>query len=159
MTDPARWNDRAFVEKVRDRTRKARLNQVGNKAADLNLLNINGEKIRLSELKASLTILYFFNPDCESCLPVTEKLYPIYLKYKNRGIQVYAVYLDRNEETWKKYIAAKGLDWLNVYDRDGSEQIESKYDIYAIPMIYLLNRDKKVIAKDIPVEKLEKLLK
>jgi hypothetical protein len=89
---------------------------------------------------------------------VTGKLRSVYEKVKGKGVEVFAVYMDRKTETWKKYIADKNLGWINVYDPSGEEQIEKKYDIYAIPMIYLLDQDKKVTAKDVPVEKLESLL-
>jgi peroxiredoxin len=159
LPEPDRWNDAPFVEKVRERNAKAMQNKVGTSATALTLQTLSGASMRLSDVKARLTILYFFNPECEACGPITDQLYPLYKKYKNTGIEVFAVYLDRKVEMWKKYISSKNLDWLNVYDPSGSEMIENKYDIYAIPMIYLLDRDKKVVAKDVPVEKLENYLK
>jgi thiol-disulfide isomerase/thioredoxin len=118
-----------------------------------------GKLMDLYSVVASKTILLFFNPGCEACHAATEKLFKIYLQYKSKGIQVFAVYTDRNKQEWQNYISAKGLDWINVYDPSGSEGIEQKYDIYAIPMIYMLDQNKKIIAKDVPVEKLEDLIK
>jgi len=51
------------------------------------------------------------------------------------------------------------LYWINVYDPDGSSKIEEKYDLYALPMIYLFDKDKKVVYKDISVVKLGNILK
>lgn len=82
----------------------------------------------------------------------------MYQQYKSKGIQVFAVYEGSQTEEWLNYISTKKLDWINVYDPTGTEQIEQKYDIYAIPMIYLLDKDKKVIAKDVPIEQLEAYL-
>ena len=112
----------------------------------------------MSEVRAPLTILYFFNPECDACGPITDQLVPVYNRVKNRGVTVYAAYLDRKTEVWENYIAEKKLDWINVYDPDGSEGIEAKYDIYAIPMIYLLDAEKKIIARDVPVNALEELI-
>jgi peroxiredoxin len=158
LNDPGKWKDDSFISQVRGKVSKARLNPVGKVATDLKLVRSDGKLTRLSDVRARTTILYFFNPECEACIPVTEKLRSVYEKVRDRGIEVFAVYMDRKTETWKKYIADKGLDWINVYDPSGEEQIEKKYDIYAIPMIYLLDQDKKVTAKDVPVEKLESLL-
>ncbi len=158
LSEPDRWNDPAFVEKVRERTEKSKLNPVGQTATDLRLETLSGEKLRLSDVKAALTILYFFNPDCEACGPITGHLSLVYRKYQEQGVKVFAVYLDRQKQKWEKYIASSRLDWLNVYDPDGNERIEERYDIYAIPMIYLLDSEKRVIAKDVPIEKLEDLL-
>jgi thiol-disulfide isomerase/thioredoxin len=158
INEPKRWNDDAFVEKVKERVAKAKLNPVGSLATNLKLLSSVGKPQDLYSIKASRTILLFFNPGCEACHAVTEKLFKIYQQYKSKGIQVFAVYIDRNKDEWQNYISAKGLDWINVYDPTGSEYIEQKYDIYAIPMIYVLDQDKKVIAKDMPVESLKEYL-
>jgi peroxiredoxin len=158
LPDPDRWKDELFVEKVRERISKENLNAPGTVATDLKLETNSGETIKLSEVKAMLTILYFFNPDCDACGPITDQLYPVYKKFKNKGVEVFAVYLDRKKESWEQYISSKGLKWINVFDPTGEEQIEKKYDIYAIPMIYLLDQNKRIIRKDIPVNDLEKLL-
>jgi thiol-disulfide isomerase/thioredoxin len=158
LNDPDIWNDETFLNLVREKVAKAKMNPVGLPATELKLIKSTGEMVRLSEVKARKTILYFFNPDCEACLPITEKLYPVYLKHKDQGVEVFAVYLDRKTEVWKQYISSKGLKWINVFDPTGEEQIEKKYDIYAIPMIYLLDQEKKIIARDVPVEMIEEYL-
>lgn len=154
LSEPKRWNDNVFVEKVRERVAKEKLNPIGSLATNLKLQTPEGKLIDLNSVVASKTIVLFFNPGCEACHTATEKLFRIYQQYKSKGIQVFAVYTDRNKQEWQNYISAKGLDWINVYDPLGSEGIEQKYDIYAIPMIYVLDKDKKVIVKDVPVEKL-----
>jgi peroxiredoxin len=158
LSEPKRWNDAAFVEKVRERVAKAKLNPIGSPATNLKLETPEGKLMDLNSVVAAKTILLFFNPDCEACHAVTEKLFKVYQQYKSKGIQVFAVYTDRNKAEWQNYISAKGLDWINVYDHTGQEGVEQKYDIYAIPMIYVLDPDKKVIAKDVPVEKLDDYL-
>ncbi len=137
---------------------KARLNPVGGTATDLKLQTPEGSQKALSGVEAPYTILYFFNPGCEACQPVTERLVRIYNIFKTRGVEVYAVYLDRDRKVWTDYIATKGLAWINVFDPSGTEKVEEKYDIYAMPMIYLLDKDKKVIARDVSVERLPSLI-
>lgn len=154
-----RWKGDPRFAEVSQKVAKARLNSIGTVATDLKLVRNSGEVVRLSEIKARTTILYFFNPDCESCNPITEKLLPLYRRVKNQGVEVFAVYLDTKTEIWNAYIASKKLDWINVYDPSGEVGIESKYDIYAIPMIYLLDQDKKIIAKDVLVEEVEDYLR
>lgn len=158
LKEPQRWNDDAFVKKVRERVLKSKLNQVGTPSTNLKLQTPEGKTADLYSVAANKTILFFFNPGCEACHAVTEKLFKIYQQYKSRNIQVFAVYVDRNKYEWHNYISAKGLNWINVYDPTGQESIDQKYDIFAIPMIYLLDRDKKILAKDVPVIKLEKYL-
>lgn len=70
-----------------------------------------------------------------------------------------AVYLGTNRELWKKYISSKGMnEWINGFDPYGGEKIEEKYDLYAMPMIYLLDGDQRVLASDVPADRLMDLI-
>ena len=159
VTEPEQWNDAAFVKKVQERVIKSKLNPIGEKATNLKLQTSIGEIVELDSVNAPLTILYFFNPGCEACQSATEKLIKLYHQYKFKGMQVFAVYDGDQMQEWLDYISTKGLDWINVYDPMGTNEIEQKYDIYAIPMIYLLDKDKNVIAKDILVDQIETFIK
>lgn len=153
-----RFSDPVFLARVADRTARARLNPVGGVATDLRLQTPEGKEISLSEVESPLTVLYFFNPGCSACQPVTDRLIRNYNLYKSRGMEVFAIYLERDKEVWNEYIASKKLTWINVYDPTGQEMIEEKYDIYAMPMIYVLDRDKRVIARDVSAERLSNFI-
>jgi len=159
LTEPTRWNDKAFVEKVRSRVAKAKLNPIGEKATNLLLQNPEGKKIDLYSIRANYTVLFFYNPECEACKPVSSALSDFSKKYRAKGVEVFAVYMDQKKEVWETAIATKGQNWINGYDPNGSAKIEDKYDIYALPMIYLLDKDKKVIGREVPVEKLKNMIK
>ena len=155
ILEPNRWNDKTFVKKVRSRVSKSKLNPVGEKATNLILQSPEGKKIDLYSIKANYTVLFFYNPECEACKPVSTALSLFSKQYRAKGVEVFAVYMDQKTDIWKAAIATKGRDWINVYDPNGSAKVEDKYDIYALPMIYLLDKDKKIIAKDIMVNNIE----
>ena len=159
LTEPNRWNDKTFVEKVHSRVAKAKLNPIGEKATNLVLQSPGGRKVYLFSIKANYTILFFYNPECEACKPVSAALSDFSKQYQAKGVEVFAVYMDKKQDVWKEAIATKGQNWINVFDPNGSAKIEEKYDIYALPMIYLLEKDKKVIGRDVPVEKLKNMIK
>ncbi len=159
LTEPNRWNDKTFVEKVHSRVAKAKLNPIGEKATNLVLQSPGGRKVYLFSIKANYTILFFYNPECEACKPVSAALSDFSKQYQAKGVEVFAVYMDKKQDVWKEAIATKGQNWINVFDPNGSVKIEEKYDIYALPMIYLLEKDKKVIGRDVPVEKLKNMIK
>lgn len=159
ISEPTRWNDKTFVEKVRNRVDKTKLNPIGEKATNLMLQSPDGKKVDLYNIKANYTILFFYNPECEACKPVSVALSDFSKQYRSKGVEVFAVYMDQKHDVWKAAIATKGQAWINIFDPNGSAKIEEKYDLYALPMIYLLDKDKKVVAKDVSVEKLKNLLK
>ena len=112
--------------------------------------------------KTRYTILYFWEPDCSHCKEETPKFSKAYdeNKLKERGVTVVAVYLQKNINEWPKYTNHINLwldfvlknnmsKWINVWDPFGTSQYRDKYDISSTPVIYLLDKDKKIIAKRI----------
>jgi thiol-disulfide isomerase/thioredoxin len=146
---PEMW-DSAYVDKVAFNLKLAAMNPVGSKATDLKLNDLAGNTLSLYDVQAAYTILYFFNPQCGACAEITPKVHKTYQEYKHKGIQLFAVYIDRDKDVWMNYVTGnKYLDWINVWDADETAGIYSKYDLHAIPMIYLLDKDKVIIEKDL----------
>jgi peroxiredoxin len=152
---PEMW-DSSYVDRVAFNIELASMNPVGEKATDLKLVDMAGNAISLYDVQAAYTVLYFYNPQCGACAEITPKVHKVYEAYKNKGVQLFAVYIDRDKDVWMKYVTAnKYLDWINVWDADETAAIYSKYDLHAIPMIYLLDEDKVIKAKDILQDELD----
>ncbi len=155
---PEMWSDSIYVAKMADALAKAKLNPVGAIATNLKLEDLSGNWMSLYDVQAPFTVLYFFNPLCHSCAVVTPEVHKLYEQYKNKGLKVFAVYVDHRRSDWTPYLTEKGFtDWINVWDPDekGSAGVYDKYDVHAIPTIYLLDGSKKVIAKDLYYNELE----
>ncbi|MDR0737756.1 MAG: redoxin domain-containing protein [Prevotellaceae bacterium] len=152
---PEMW-DSAYVDKVAFNIKLAAMNPVGDKATELKLSDLAGNAMSLYDVQAAYTVLYFYNPQCGACAEITPKVHKTYQDYKNKGVQVFAVYVDRDKDVWMKYVMEnKYLDWINAWDADETADIYGKYDLHAIPMIYLLDKDKVVVVKDLQQSSLE----
>jgi thiol-disulfide isomerase/thioredoxin len=145
---------------LRKNVKRYNLNPVGSIASDLMLQTPEGEPKSLHGVKAPYSILYFFNPGCGTCRMVTPVLNEIFQLFKDQGLQVFAVYPDRDSTEWTNYIEDKKLyDFINVWDPDQSANIYEKYSLHAIPQIYVLDENKKVMSKDIRVDDLHGILR
>jgi thiol-disulfide isomerase/thioredoxin len=132
--------------------------------------------------------LYFWDPECGHCKKVTPKLVKLYnQKLKYRDIEVFAVGkgIGKDFESWKKYIRENNLNFINVAvtnsiyeiakatpeklvpvnagDKGKPTTLESlnfqtTYDLYSTPRIFVLDKDKKIIAKNLSVSQVEDLL-
>jgi hypothetical protein len=71
---------------------------------------------------------------------------------------VFCVYTHQEFDKYKKYVEEKKLDWINVYDGVHYNNLKDKYDIYSTPVIYILDKDKKIKAKRIDVDQIKTLL-
>lgn len=146
-----------------------------------NYLDNFGEYTSLHQVDADYTILWFWEPSCTHCRAATPKLRDLYQKYKANGVEVYAVnieaapflipdyFFEKPTEKWKNYIknmhlwydfikANKLYEWINVYDPYESSQFRDYYHIVATPSVYLLDSEKKIIAKNISIEGLNTIL-
>lgn len=127
-------------------------NKVGEPAADITYTLANGQKGNLYQIKADKTVLFFNNPDCHACKEITDQLAasPVVNEWiKQNKLKVLAVYPDEDLEAWKNHISYMPKDWINSYDATLSMRNDETYDLKAIPTLYLLDKDKKVILKDI----------
>ena len=73
-------------------------------------------------------------------------------------IKVFSVYTQQEFDKYKKYVVEKKLDWINVYDGVHYNNLKDKYDIYSTPVIYILDKDKKIKAKRIDVDQIKPIL-
>lgn len=114
----------------------------------------------LSSVKAKYTILVFWDVDCSHCKTEIPKLIEIYhdLK-KTTDVQVFSVYTMTEFDKWRKYIIENKLDFMNVYDPIHLNNVKNKYDIFSTPKVFLLDKDKIIKSKHMPVDKIPELIK
>lgn len=149
--------DSIFIERVKTDLNWIDKNSISSVAPDLKLQSISGDYIRLSDVQAPLTILFFIDPECGACKQITPRVYNLYKKYIN-SVNVYAVYVGSNETLWKEYVIKQRLDWINVWTGENVNLVYNNYVILGMPTIYLLDGDKRILAKDILISTLENLL-
>ncbi len=128
-------------------------NRVGEQATDLVLTLSSGRKIRLYDVEAEYTLLYFANPDCSACAQTTGELghSEIIRHLLDSGeLKIVTVYPDENLALWNAHLGDLPADWINTYDAAKQLRGEELYDMRAIPSLYLLDRDKRVLLKDVP---------
>ncbi len=159
LTDKVDWLDEENEKNLKEHVAKLRFNLVGNQAQDLKMETYTEEYARLYDIEAKYTLVYFFEPDCGHCKKVTPKVYELYQEYDRREFEVLAVYTQTNKEEWAEYIANNGYeDWINVWDPYNLTNFRFFYNVYSTPTIYLLDEDKKIIAKRIGHETLKNIL-
>ncbi|WP_075602825.1 TlpA family protein disulfide reductase [Saccharicrinis aurantiacus] len=160
LSGKADWVDQEFIDKLQDRVSKLKPNLLGNTAPDLKLYTPNKEAYKLSEVFANYTILVFWEPDCGHCkkeIPKIKEL--VYDKYQDKGVKVFAVYTQFETEHWTEFIEEKQLEeWINVYDPYNQSNFRNLYDIYSTPVIYVLDKDKNIVAKRIGAEQIPDFL-
>lgn len=156
--DKAFWTDDATLYKIQDRARILEPILIGKKAKNLMLTDSSGKFQALYSVNAPFTILYFWDPDCGHCKKATPKVKAYYDRVRSRGVQVFAVCTEVEMDKWKKFIQEHNLDWINVADPKTQNNFRQEFDILTTPQIFILDKDKKIIAKKIDEDNMEKIL-
>lgn len=133
---------------------------VGKIAPDIDLENPKGEKIKLSSLKGKLVLIDFWASWCKPCRAENPNVVKVYEKYKNKGFEIYGVSLDNDKDAWLKAIQKDQISWLQVSDlKFWQSEAAQTYQIQAIPATYLLDKEGKILAKDLRGLALEEKIK
>ncbi|MBP7754318.1 MAG: DUF5106 domain-containing protein [Bacteroidales bacterium] len=132
-------------------------NRIGTKAADFKYTLKNGRTGTLHQVKAEYVLLFFSNPECQNCKEIIDALVglpEISQLIEQKRIAVLNIYPDADLAEWYDYQSNYPENWINGYDQDLVLNMQTIYNIRAIPSLYLLDKEKKVIFKDAPPEKI-----
>lgn len=131
----------------------------GKKAPDFTFNPLNGNKIKLSEMESSYTLLLYYASWCGHCQQSVPKIHDTYKNYKNRGLEVVAISLDEGKQEYRAFLEEGEYDWINYCDyKKWESPIVKKYNIYATPTMILLNKDRTILHKPITVKELKDIL-
>lgn len=152
LSGKADWVTSDFKKDLQKQVELLRHNLIGMKAENLVMDSYKGIFVSLYDIEKEFTILYFWEPNCGFCKESTPKLRDYYLKARNEGVEVFAVCTISDKALWSKYIEENNLTWINGWDPERSSHFDYYYNVQTTPMVYILDRNKKIIAKKISVD-------
>jgi len=156
--DRAKWLNEKELADIRKKAWEMQASLLNKIGPDVISTDPSGNTKSIYEIKAPFVIVYMYNPNCEHCQKETPKLKKFYEEWKSKGVEVFAIVLDSNEKEWKDYIEKNQMqDWINVFDPT-NKSIYAKYYVDITPEIYVLNKDRKIVGKNLKVEQLPIIL-
>lgn len=160
-TGLASWVDEATLFRMKDQANKSRKTLLDRPAPPFKVMTDKGSLVNLYSMKNDFVVLFFYDPDCGHCKKETPKLKKAYDQMKANGIniEVLAISIVPEEQKWREFIEKENLDWINGSDPSYQSEFRRDYDIPSTPKLFVLDKQKKIIAKQIDVEKIEELIK
>jgi thiol-disulfide isomerase/thioredoxin len=154
LSGKADWVSPEFKKDLKKQVDLLRPNLIGKKAENLVMDSFKGIFVSLYDVKKDFTVLYFWEPDCGHCLEATPKLKAYYDKPRDYTLEVFAVCTTADKEKWTKYIEDNKLTWINGWDPQRGSHFDYYYNVQSTPIVYILDKNKKIIAKKIGVEEI-----
>ena len=176
ITNKCDWIDSTQLVKIADRAQKIAPNLIGRKASEFLdfygrpfMKDTLGKTHILKEINADYTLLVFYGPTCGHCKKEIPKIKNELDSLIETGINIktFSVATEFDKSEWKNFINTKDIGkWINVsdinHDDEGNPVASSdwrdKYDIYSTPVIYLLDKEKKIIAKRISYKQITEIV-
>ena len=137
---------------------KQYIEQEGVNSPDIELPNPGGKEIALSSLRGKVVLLHFWAAEDQGSRLLNSLLADAYKKYKSKGFEIYQVNIGTNRSEWLDAIDNDNLSWINVGDLEGSTKARLNYNIQNIPYNYLLDKEGKIVAKNLTGPDLDKAL-
>ena len=128
---------------------------IGSMAPDFSAPTPSGEQLALSQVLGKVTLVDFWAAWCRPCRAENPNVVRVYEKYKDKGLTILGVSLDRNADDWKKAIEVDGLDWHHVSNVRYFDEIAELYNVSAIPASFILDENGVIVAKNLRGEALE----
>ncbi|MCG8701721.1 MAG: DUF5106 domain-containing protein, partial [Bacteroidales bacterium] len=173
----AHWADSSTIAKLKERIQVASPLTLGKVAPNSKLMYVPddlfqkaktdsvlksnvqvGMQFGVHDIKADFLAIMFWSYDCSHCRKSIPKLHRIFNEYKDQGFKVIAMHTPIEKEKWTDFVNDNELyGWINAWS-PFSIDYKNAYDIRTTNMLYFLDKDKKILAKHISTEQLEKFL-
>ena len=161
--DKAPWvpqNTHAYVQDQADR-KELTLN--GKIIPDITFVTQRGDSVRLLDIPSEFMILVFWRPGCSHCrhaMPILNKLRK---EFKNKGVKIVTICTRQRSDTYRCWDGVKKekMDKFayNLADKGGKTKFLRKFNVGGVPMIYILDKNKRIIDKNIKAKDLIERLK
>ncbi len=178
-TGQATWLKEEQLSKVMDRAEELRDSQCGNKIPNIILPGLDQDEwLSLYDVKAKYTAVIIWESTCGHCKKELPKYKDLYETWKDKGLEIFAIGNDFDPEPWIDYVKENNYDsWVNVSDnplinaQDSASALiyggvttlkslnfRTTFDVFATPKVFLLDKDKNILAKQIGADQMLDLL-
>jgi len=132
---------------------------IGYPAFDFSQNDANNKAVKLSDFKGKYVLVDFWASWCRPCRGENPNVVAAYNTYKDKGFTVLGVSFDQNKDAWLNAVKADNLTWTHVSDLKGwGNEVGKVFGITSIPQNLLIDKDGKILAKNLRGEDLQQKL-
>jgi len=176
----ATWSSPEFLVKLKENLALNKPTLIGQPAPNLILRQVPEEHFGMAaqdtaikrdphigldfymyDIKTPYTILYFWESDCGHCQKSTPALHEIYTRLRDKGVEVISVHVINSiegKEKWVDFVNENQLlGWINCWS-PYSNEFRTLYNLQSYPQLFVLDKDKKIVAKRVTPEQAEQII-
>ncbi len=132
---------------------------VGKPGPEFSVPDLNGTITKLLDVKSEYTLVLFWASWCPHCAESLPQINQIYQSVSRDKLEIIAISLDKEKPEWETAVAELNFAWKNCCDFKGwDSQVAIDYNVYATPTMFLLDKNKNIVAKPITFSELKNAL-
>lgn len=155
----ANWVNKEFISDLKHEISKIENNSIGKTAYNLPYQTETSDINYLYNIQAPLMLVLFYDPDCGHCINFMKELIQSNEEYKSKGVKILVYNTNIEQQKWNNF--RNNFQFENIihgWDPTRKSDYWKYFDTSVTPVIYLLNQEKKIIARKINVQTLNQLL-
>jgi peroxiredoxin len=151
----ATWDKPENLAKLRKHVWEMEASLLGRKGPDVRAADVvSGQEKGIYDLKSPLVVVFMFSPDCEHCQKDAPRIREIANTWKSRGVEFFGIGVNTEAEPLRKFVQQHNFPFSTVFDPT-NRAIYAKYYVDITPELYVLNKDRTIVAKNLKPEQLE----
>ena len=132
---------------------------IGKEAPNFEFPTVDGKMVNLKEFRGKYLVVDFWASWCGPCRQEIPHMKDLYEEYKGKDIEFLSVSIDKSKNAWKKAMRQEDMAWPQLQAPGAGKDIMKEYQFSGIPYIILLDKEGKIIAKQLRSKSLTKELK
>ncbi|MGR3220254.1 MAG: thioredoxin-like domain-containing protein [Candidatus Anammoxibacter sp.] len=146
-------------DELKDKIERIKKLAIGKTAPEIIMDKLDGDRRKMTDIKSECTLILFWASWCRHCGVILPQVKEIYDEYRDKGLEVLAISIDKDKDAWMKAVASGNYNWINYSDQAGWDSKPAMdYNVWATPKMYLLDKEKRIIAKPLTVDELEEIV-
>lgn len=154
---PIAFRNRPLIKDV-----ETAITSTGKKFPDYSIRDVNGSTVSLMDeiRRHQVTVIYFWASNISQCIQEMPHLVQLYELYKDKGLGMIGVSLDKDEESWKKAVSDFNANWPQVSELNGWDcKLVNDLGVTAIPHTIIVDSEGTIVAQGLTGLKLEEYLR
>ncbi len=148
----APWISEEYRKQLKEEVAFIKPNLIGKIAPPIDAVDSLMQPFYLDQINFPYTLLFIYDPDCGHCKKTIALMEKQDEKFESLGIKVVALCTTTDMKRWKEFVRESNPNWLHIIDPTGKSYFRVEYDVRSTPKIYLLDMDKKIIAKKLEID-------
>ncbi len=156
------WVDEKTLVRILDNAIRMEDVLIGKIVPNITLYKKDNTPVKIHDIDAKYLVLYFWKPDCSHCRNSMPDLVKFSNAFKDKGVKVIGICTKLGKKTKKCWDGVNDLGmkvlYYNLADPKNLSSMHSAYNIRSTPTVFILNKDKEILMKQIPTKKLGEIM-